>query len=167
MRTRDAEATLTRRRRDPPADCTMRRAWSAEFTCGTLTTPAAPMSSAFLIGTSSPDAIRMMHGVGLAAWSSDCICEVSSVECSASMNSQSNPASAMSSATAGELRVINGAKRGPPARSRALNDCGIRANVIQVKTCAFEIAHGGSCRRVCPTRPCTVVRVRVFSQRGD
>ena len=27
--------------------------------------PAAPISSAFLIGTSSPDARRMTHGVGL------------------------------------------------------------------------------------------------------
>ena len=71
----------------------------------------------------------MTHGVGLAAWSSDCICEVSSVECSASMNSQSNPASAISSATAGEFRVINGAKSVSPDRSRARNDCGIGANV--------------------------------------
>ena len=74
----------------------------------------------------------MTHGVGLAAWSSDCICEVSSVECSASMNSQSNPASAISSATAGELRVINGAKSGLARSSRVLNDCAIRANVIQI-----------------------------------
>jgi hypothetical protein len=109
--------------------------------------PAAPISSAFLIGTSSPEVRRITHGVEPAACSSDCIFAVSSVECSASMKSQSKPASAMSSATAGESSVSNGAKSVLPERSRERNEDAIGEMYHYV----FETQ--GSPRRRGPQRP--------------
>jgi hypothetical protein len=81
---------------------TLSASW-AEFTAGAMI-PAAPISSAFLMGTSAAEDRRTKPGMSLpAACSRSCISWASRALCSASMNSQSNPTRAKISATGGQL----------------------------------------------------------------
>jgi hypothetical protein len=68
---------------------------------------------------------RTTHGVSPAACIRACIWAVSSGECSASMNNQSNPTSASISTTAGEFSVSSGAIRRSPDLNLVRKDVGI------------------------------------------
>src|SRR5262245_25957014 len=103
-------------------------ACSAVLTCGTMM-PCAPRSSAFLIGTSAASGTRTMHAaLSPTACKIEASSRVSSGPCSPSMNSQSNPMLASTSADAALASVTIVPSNFSRRFSRARKSCVILAS---------------------------------------